>query len=138
MHEPMQARTEAGRRYVALMEEHAADFAQRAAQHDREGSFPLENFEALQRSKAMAAMVPKEFGGLGVERVFDMVTGISRRSASRSDPAPARRSPQPRIRARSLRPSRLRPTPRSAALRSTASPLLRRASAAHPARCGTP
>ncbi len=78
MHEPMQARTEAGRRYVALMEEHAADFAQRAAQHDREGSFPLENFAALQRSKAMTAMVPEEFGGLGVERVFDMVTGISR------------------------------------------------------------
>ena len=78
MHGPMQARTEAGRRYVALMEEHAADFATRAEQHDREGSFPLENFEALHRSKVMAAMVPEEFGGLGVESIHDMVAGVSR------------------------------------------------------------
>lgn len=78
MYGPMQARTEAGRRYVALMEEHAADFATRAAEHDREGSFPLENFAAMHASKAMVAMVPEEFGGLGVESVYDMVTGVSR------------------------------------------------------------
>jgi hypothetical protein len=35
--------TEAGRRFVALAEEHARDLATRAERHDREGSFPVEN-----------------------------------------------------------------------------------------------
>ncbi len=39
--------TDAGRRFVAIAEDHARDFASRADQHDREGSFPLENIEAL-------------------------------------------------------------------------------------------
>lgn len=38
--------TEAGRRFVALAEEHARDFATRAERHDREGNFPVENIEA--------------------------------------------------------------------------------------------
>lgn len=70
--------TEAGRRFVALAEEHAADFATRAAEHDREGSFPFENFEAMKKSGFMAGPVPEEFGGLGLFSVYDMGVGLSR------------------------------------------------------------
>jgi hypothetical protein len=50
--------TEAGRRFTALAEDHARDFATRAERHDREGSFPVENIEALRRSGASGATVP--------------------------------------------------------------------------------
>ncbi len=78
MYEELQATSEAGRHYVALMEKHAQDFAERAPRHDREGSFPFENFEEMQRSGVMAAMVPRQFGGLGVESAFDMIVGVTR------------------------------------------------------------
>ena len=70
--------TEAGRRFVALAEEHAADFATRAADHDREGTFPTENFEAMKESGFLAAPAPEEFGGLGLCSIYDMGIGLSR------------------------------------------------------------
>ena len=78
MNERLQATSDAGRHYVALMEKHAQDFAERAPRHDREGSFPFENFEEMRRSGVMAAMVPRQFGGLGVESAFDMIVGVAR------------------------------------------------------------
>lgn len=74
----LQAVTEPGKRFVALAEEHAQDFATRADQHDRENSFPKENVEAMQKSGLMAATVPVEFGGLGVESVHDIALAIGR------------------------------------------------------------
>ena len=71
-------RTGPGRRFVALAEEHAQDFATRADQHDREGSFPHENIAALQKSGFMAAPVPEEFGGLGLQSPYDHMVGMSR------------------------------------------------------------
>ena len=70
--------TEAGKRFVALAEEHAADFATRAEQHDREGSFPHENIKAMQQSGFLAAPVPEEFGGLGLTSAHDSLAGMSR------------------------------------------------------------
>ena len=70
--------TASGSRFVSLAEQHAVDFATRADQHDREGSFPFENIEAMQRSGVMAACVPAELGGMGVESLHDAVLGINR------------------------------------------------------------
>jgi len=70
--------TEAGRRFVAIAEDHARDFGSRADQHDREGSFPFENIEALRRSGAAGATVPVELGGLGVASIHDYVVGVNR------------------------------------------------------------
>jgi alkylation response protein AidB-like acyl-CoA dehydrogenase len=70
--------TEAGERYVELCEKHAADFATRADQHDREASFPFENIEALKESGVMNAGLPEELGGLGVVAVQDLVAGMNR------------------------------------------------------------
>ncbi|MBF5029999.1 MULTISPECIES: acyl-CoA dehydrogenase family protein [Micromonospora] len=72
------ARTEAGRRMVELAQEHAADFATRAADHDRDNTFVRENFEAMKASGFLAATAPREFGGLGVSSLHDLVVAVSR------------------------------------------------------------
>lgn len=41
----------------------AADFATRAAEHDRDASFPFENFELLREAGLLSLTVPEEFGG---------------------------------------------------------------------------
>ncbi len=74
----LQPVTEPGRRFVELVEKHAVDFAERADEYDRKGVFPLENIDDLKRSGAMAATVPVEYGGLGVESVHDLAVGINR------------------------------------------------------------
>jgi alkylation response protein AidB-like acyl-CoA dehydrogenase len=78
MYGELTAITDAGRRFVALAEEHAADFATRAAGHDRDGSFPVENFEAMKQSGFLAGPVPEEFGGLGLFSYHDIGVGLSR------------------------------------------------------------
>lgn len=50
---------------VALAGSLAERFATRAPQHDREGSFPHENFADLHRSGYLALTIPREFGGGG-------------------------------------------------------------------------
>jgi alkylation response protein AidB-like acyl-CoA dehydrogenase len=74
----LQATTEQGRTFVTLAEEHAADFATRADQHDREASFPHENIQALQESGFLAGPIPEEFGGMGVDTLHDISVGMSR------------------------------------------------------------
>jgi alkylation response protein AidB-like acyl-CoA dehydrogenase len=96
--------TPAGERYVELCERHAADFATRADQHDREQSFPFENIEALRASGVLSAGLPEDLGGLGLDHTQDLVAGMNRlargdgstaaggsraaRSSARSHPPP--------------------------------------------------
>ena len=74
----LQARTEPGRRLVLLAEELAADFATRAAEHDRDASYPHEDVAALRDAGYLAAPVPQALGGMGVESVHDLVVAASR------------------------------------------------------------
>lgn len=78
MNTELQPTTEAGGKFVALAEVHAADFATRADQHDRDGTFPHENIQALQESGFLAGPVPQELGGMGVSNLLDLSIGMSR------------------------------------------------------------
>ena len=44
----------------------AADFATRAAGHDRDASHPIENYDRLREEGFLALNVPKKWGGAGV------------------------------------------------------------------------
>jgi L-evernosamine nitrososynthase len=72
------ARTETGARLVALAETLAAEIGPRAAEHDRDGSFPFDSFAAVKQSGYLAAPVPEQFGGLGVASVHDLLLASSR------------------------------------------------------------
>ena len=58
-------KTERQAELVAQARRLAAQFAVRAAEHDRDGSFPHEHFEAARRAGYTAASVPGEYGGGG-------------------------------------------------------------------------
>lgn len=56
-------RNEEERSRAAQAEKLSAVFAERAAQHDRDGSFPFENFADLREAGYLKLTVPREFGG---------------------------------------------------------------------------
>jgi L-evernosamine nitrososynthase len=72
------ANTEAGTRLVAIAEQFSEEFAARAAEHDREGTYPFEAIDALKAVGYFAAPVPAELGGLGVSSAHDLVVAASR------------------------------------------------------------
>jgi alkylation response protein AidB-like acyl-CoA dehydrogenase len=72
------AKTQSGARLVALAERLAEDMATRAAQHDREASFPFASLDALKRAGYFTAPIPVEHGGLGVSSVHDLLVASSR------------------------------------------------------------
>ena len=84
----LQPRTEPGVRFAALIDEHAPVFRERAAQHDRDATFAVENIADLQASRGIAAFVPEELGGLGLRSLHDWIVAIERlgRGDSRSSP----------------------------------------------------
>ncbi|HTE85205.1 MAG TPA: acyl-CoA dehydrogenase family protein, partial [Dehalococcoidia bacterium] len=58
----------------------SADFTSRAAQHDRDASFPFENFDALRDAGLLNLTIPIEFGGLSASlttvcRVIEAIGG---------------------------------------------------------------
>ncbi|MDP9366127.1 MAG: acyl-CoA dehydrogenase family protein, partial [Chloroflexota bacterium] len=52
---------------VALADQLAERFAPRVADHDRENSFPFENFRELHEAGYLALSVPREYGGGGAD-----------------------------------------------------------------------
>jgi alkylation response protein AidB-like acyl-CoA dehydrogenase len=74
----LSAHTDAGARLVALAEQLAEQLAARAAQHDRDGTYPFEAIDALKGAGYFAAPVPLELGGLGVSSAHDLVVASSR------------------------------------------------------------
>src|SRR5688572_21914134 len=51
--------------FVSVAAELGAEFAPRAAEHDRENSFVAENFDRMREAGYLRLAVPKELGGLG-------------------------------------------------------------------------
>jgi alkylation response protein AidB-like acyl-CoA dehydrogenase len=62
----------------------AQDFARRAADHDRQATFPFENFEALKKANLLALTVPAEYGGVGAGllETCDVLSAIAQGDAS--------------------------------------------------------
>ena len=72
------AHTEPGARLVSLAETLAEEIGPRAADHDRDASFPFASLAAVKRSGYLAAPVPERLGGLGVDSVHDLLVASSR------------------------------------------------------------
>jgi alkylation response protein AidB-like acyl-CoA dehydrogenase len=72
------AHTDAGARLVAIAVQLSEQLATRAAEHDRDGSYPFEAIDALKADGYFAAPVPVELGGLGVWSAHDLVVASSR------------------------------------------------------------
>src|SRR5687767_12466768 len=50
---------------LARASELAMSFSARAAEHDRDASFPFENFDSLRDAGLLNLTVPERFGGMG-------------------------------------------------------------------------
>ena len=72
------ANTTAGGRLVAIAEELSHQLATRAAEHDRDGTYPFEAIDALKAAGYFTAPIPVEVGGLGVSSAHDLVVASSR------------------------------------------------------------
>jgi alkylation response protein AidB-like acyl-CoA dehydrogenase len=70
--------TDAGARLVAIAEDLSEQFADRASEHDRDGTYPFEAIDSLRAAGYFAAPVPVELGGLGVSSAHDLVVASSR------------------------------------------------------------
>jgi alkylation response protein AidB-like acyl-CoA dehydrogenase len=74
----LQPRTELGRKFVDLAEQHAQEVARHASGHDEEGSFPVEAIDDMRTTGFLTAAVPQEFGGMGLSSLHDVMVGMSR------------------------------------------------------------
>ncbi|MFN0148966.1 MAG: acyl-CoA dehydrogenase family protein, partial [Dehalococcoidia bacterium] len=83
----LQPATAAGQRFADLASIHAGAFRTRAAGYDAASTLPAENYGEMRDSGFLAAFVPEELGGLGLESVHDWCTGLDR--LGRGDPSTA-------------------------------------------------
>lgn len=86
-HFPLEPATATGAQFLSLAAEHAKTAAEHASRHDREGTFPVEAFDAMKSSGFLKATVPKAHNGLGLDSVHDFTLGLcelSRGDASTS------------------------------------------------------
>jgi alkylation response protein AidB-like acyl-CoA dehydrogenase len=74
----LKAQTDAGAELVATAERLSGQLAARAAEHDRDGTYPFEAIDALKDAGYFAAPVPVELGGMGVSSAHDLVVASSR------------------------------------------------------------
>lgn len=72
------AHTDTGAHLVAIAEQLSEQLAARAAEHDRDGTYPFEAIAALKAARYFAAPIPLELGGLGVSTTHDLVVAASR------------------------------------------------------------
>jgi alkylation response protein AidB-like acyl-CoA dehydrogenase len=73
-----------GSKLVQEARDLARDFARRAAGHDRDASFPYENFAALKDANLLALTIPAEHGGLdaGLAQTCEVLGAIAEGDAS--------------------------------------------------------
>jgi alkylation response protein AidB-like acyl-CoA dehydrogenase len=73
----LQPTTRAGARLASIADMVAPSLACRAAEHDRNGTYPFDTIEELKASGYFTAPIPEVYGGLGVDSVHDiLVAGI--------------------------------------------------------------
>jgi len=68
------------REIVELAGRLADEFAERAAEHDRDGSFPFENYERMREEGYLGITVPEELGGMGAG-LYDLILAQERLAA---------------------------------------------------------
>lgn len=66
--------TESQERFVEIATELAEKFAVRAAHHDQQNTFPLENYADARAAKLPSLVVPKEYGGWGANLLDTVMT----------------------------------------------------------------
>ena len=59
--------SERSTKLVSMAAELATDFATRAAEHDRDNSFPVENVDQMKAAGYTALVIPEKHGGLGAD-----------------------------------------------------------------------
>jgi alkylation response protein AidB-like acyl-CoA dehydrogenase len=64
-------------RFTALADRLAGSFAERADEHDRDASFPYENYDEMRDAGFLGLTVPVELGGLGAG-LYDMCLALER------------------------------------------------------------
>ena len=74
----LRARTEPGKRLIALAETLANEIAPSAAAHDHDASFAFTSLTAVKASGYLTAPIPEVLGGLGVNSVHDVLVASSR------------------------------------------------------------
>lgn len=75
---PLRPRTATGAALVEIVAALAPAIAERAAAHDRDGTFPTDGLQWLGGAGVLVAPVAEELGGLGVASLHDLVVAASR------------------------------------------------------------